>query len=359
MSFAGRRELFKTAGEKVRRRGSSSAAPGTLSRSVPHRPRPGAFQMGADAVPPAPLPPPQNGECSFNVAGEWSALVESGGFRLRAPAESTAGLVGPFRGVGDCLAPLLTTETLWIDPSMPAEEGDLVIVRWHADTLAGIIERTGQTEAGPFATKWLRAFGGQYWLVTATSMIPLGPSHWGSGADIVGVVRYIERAVRRTAAALAAATLAACINPDAATTVLTTTSASNSIANNTNDLVLSLSADPVGSDALVVLTAVCTGQLVRSSAGIARLYGKIINTNDSSAEENNSGSPQADSGTTNAYVDVEFSASGDKKTVLTLEKTYSVTAGDSLDFAFYVYGSNIDTGSGTLNNSFKMEVIKR
>ncbi len=156
------------------------------------------------AVQPKPLER-RSGTFSFHVEREWAALVqrvERGEYRLRAPTATTAGLV-PFRGRGDCLVPLLHEDIVWIDPTMPAEDGDLVIVQWHPDTLRKIIERcrdkpewvaTYGENPGDIATKWLRRNGNDYLLVCRQSLLPLSASpFWGGENRILGVVRYIER----------------------------------------------------------------------------------------------------------------------------------------------------------------------
>jgi hypothetical protein len=159
-----------------------------------------------DAVPPKPLER-RNGTFRFNVADEWSMVIaqlERGEYRLRAPAVSIRGLCGPFNGRGACLEPLKREGDLaWIDPMMPAEDGDFVIVQWHPDTLRGIIERGRRKpewlamygeNPGDLATKWLRRNGNDFWLVCRESMIPLGASPFSGGENkILGVVRYVAR----------------------------------------------------------------------------------------------------------------------------------------------------------------------
>lgn len=159
-----------------------------------------------DAVQPVAIPR-RNGEWHFRHADEWSALaqqVERGEFRLRLPASSSAGLAGPFRGVGSCLDPvLLDGDLTWIDPTTPACDGDFVLVRWHPEKLRGIVERGSRDpawlamygrEPADIATKWLRRLGNDYLTACNESTMPLDSSPtWGGADRILGIVRYVER----------------------------------------------------------------------------------------------------------------------------------------------------------------------
>jgi hypothetical protein len=186
-----------------------------------------------DAVQPAPIER-RSFSGQFKVAAEWAALVqrvERGEFRLRAPAASTRHLCGPIVGHGPCLDPVfLSGDVYWIDPTMPAEDGDFVILQWDAAKLAGIVERGSRkpewlAEYGPnpsdIASKWLRRFGNEYLTVTRRSSMPLGASPFWGGADrILGVVRYVERQGRPI---YCSGLVAHNIDPEAATSTYTLT----------------------------------------------------------------------------------------------------------------------------------------
>jgi hypothetical protein len=199
-----------------------------------------------DAVPPRPLER-LNGKFSMKVASDWAELVqrvERGEYRLRQPAASKDGLVGPFHGRGECLVPLMHENLVWIDPAMPAEDGDLVIVQWHPDTLRGIIERGrrkpewvamyGENPSN-IATKWLRRIGSEYWLVCKSACLPLAANPFYGGENkILGVARYIER--RGVPIYGSGEIVAQAINQEAATEVASATDSSTAAtANNSVD----------------------------------------------------------------------------------------------------------------------------
>jgi hypothetical protein len=193
-----------------------------------------------DAKQPAPIPFPKGRTSSrFNVGEEWAQVVqqmERGEWRLREPVANPAGLVGPLRGVGNCLAPLLPGgEYQWIDPTCEPMDGDLVLVEWGPQTLAKLIERNRHNEdwvrtyginPGPIATKLLKKSGLNWWLVTRESMMPLGPHSYlaPDGSRVCGVVRYLER---DGAPIYGCGPMAVShnINPEAATSVTSTSDA--------------------------------------------------------------------------------------------------------------------------------------
>lgn len=160
-----------------------------------------AAQYPALADPAAPAPAARrSGSESFDAEAHFEQLgnrIAAGTFELRSALPSASGLVGPFRGVGDCLAPVFSEGDMkWIDPSMPAEDCDFVLVRWHPRTLEGIIARGSRRpewlqmygdRPPPIATKLLRHVCGERWLVTRSSMLPLGRNR------ILGVIRHVER----------------------------------------------------------------------------------------------------------------------------------------------------------------------
>jgi hypothetical protein len=155
------------------------------------------FPTLRDAVPPVPIER-QNGKFRFaarEVFDDFAARVERGEWTL--PPADPRTLVGPFRAVGACLAPVGCNGSLyWFDPTIPARDDDIVLVRWDPRTLEALIRRcrhrpewvaTYGERPGPIATKLLKAFAGRYWLVTNESMMPLGRN------QILGVMRRAER----------------------------------------------------------------------------------------------------------------------------------------------------------------------
>jgi hypothetical protein len=84
-------------------------------------------------VPPAPLTNggPRLAFSNTAMFGWIGTRVFLGKFRL--PHGNPT--LGPFVGEGDCLAPISVSGSLsWVDPTLPAEHGQLVIVRLSADT---------------------------------------------------------------------------------------------------------------------------------------------------------------------------------------------------------------------------------
>lgn len=177
-------------------------------------------------VPPSP-PLRREGSFRFSVADVWAEFADlalRGEWHLRAPAATVEGLAGPFHGYGDCLAPVFIEGHLdWYDPMLPAQDGDIVLVKWDARELQGIYKRgsnkpewlTKYPEPWPIATKLLKELGGEYWLVTNQSMIRLGRN------KILGVLR---RSVVGDALAYES-TPASNIEPNAATDVFSATDA--------------------------------------------------------------------------------------------------------------------------------------
>lgn len=159
------------------------------------------FPRLLEAVPPAAPPPRQNGTFRFSSEAVWSELVasvERGEPLLRAPVSApTATMEGPFRAYGDCLDPVLAEDRGldWYDPNLPAQDGDIVLVKWDPLVLQEICERGADKpewlaqypNPGPIATKLLKAFQGEYWLVTNSSMLRLGKN------KILGVLRYSQQ----------------------------------------------------------------------------------------------------------------------------------------------------------------------
>lgn len=152
------------------------------------------FPALANPVPPAPVPKSPGGQQSFSVSAFWEDFAKraaSGQWSLRATCDAER-LVGPFRGNGSCLEPVFPGgELQWVDPTLPARDGDIVLVKLDALELQRIHERGRRnpewaatySEPNPLATKLLKAFAGNYWLCTNGSMFELGNNR------ILGVVR--------------------------------------------------------------------------------------------------------------------------------------------------------------------------
>jgi hypothetical protein len=154
----------------------------------------------ANPAPPVPLPW-VDGTFSLYVADEWAKIeqrVAEGTFALRCPVtpDTESQLVGPFKHYGYCLRPLTREGALsWIDPTLPAQDGDMVSVHIHEDEMAAIVERCagmpgwlstyGSTPA-PTAMKILKRMGHRYYLMTNESCFELGKN------QILGVVRHLE-----------------------------------------------------------------------------------------------------------------------------------------------------------------------
>jgi hypothetical protein len=154
------------------------------------------FPLLKNATSPRALPR-VDGSWVINARSAFAELAASG-LKLRCPAESPAGLAGPFRGVGSCLEPLCGEGDLrWFDPSLPAQDGDMVLVEMTPETLQGIVDR-GASDSNwlamyghtpnPLVVKILRAIGNEYHLLTNGSLLPLGDNR------ILGVCRYIRPA---------------------------------------------------------------------------------------------------------------------------------------------------------------------
>jgi hypothetical protein len=133
------------------------------------------------------------------VIGRWARDAKK--FRLRSPATSPNGLVGPFRGVGDCLVPYFRPGDLtWIDPDAEPADGDFLCVLWSEQFFARLMQvrdrftqDLGRIPSG-IACKRLLRHGGE-WLVTSlgyggtTAALPLA-----GNARVLGVVRFVQRA---------------------------------------------------------------------------------------------------------------------------------------------------------------------
>ncbi|HTE40353.1 MAG TPA: hypothetical protein VK629_05980 [Steroidobacteraceae bacterium] len=189
-----------------------------------------AFPALLDAVPPVTLEP-VSGSFSLSAEKEWLKIeqqVQRGEFKLRAQLPTTESLVGPFVNSGYCLDPLTKPGMqTWIDPTMAAQDGDLVIAELTENTARAMVERNkgnprfkesyGDTP-GPFVTKILRKCGCHYYLATNDGMFSIN-GHAEIGFEpsrILGVVRHLRR---EGVQVYADAPGVSCISPNAATEV--------------------------------------------------------------------------------------------------------------------------------------------
>jgi hypothetical protein len=227
-----------------------------------------------------PTLPRLNGSFSFNPAADFAQMVrqvESGTFRLRAPESQTARLVGPFRGTGTCLAPVLQGHYLWIDPQLEPADGDFVIVSLDPEELAGIIERGRDDPAwvatypnpGPIVTKILRPVGYEWYLaeretgsaLTGFRAHPLKPRD----NRVLGVVRAVMDP--RTGQFLYDAPLAHAIGQNAATyTIVNNDNAAGTVSGVSGLENLGVIVNPVSPNYACTVIVTATIQL-RQTAG--------------------------------------------------------------------------------------------
>lgn len=162
------------------------------------------FPVLRSPMPPVPADRPVDGVTSSlsapEVFSELAEQVTAGRYRLPRAAMSFEHLIGPFNAIGYCIDPLVTHgDQIWIDPAMPARDGDVVLVQWHARTLEAIIRRGAKhdewltmygDQPPPLAVKLLKHVGGERFLATRQSVLELGRN------KILGVVRRVTRAGR-------------------------------------------------------------------------------------------------------------------------------------------------------------------
>lgn len=187
----------------------------------------GEFPVLANPVPPTPVPKSPGGEQRFSVSAFWGDFANraaSGEWRLSATDDLT-NMAGPFRSSGVCLEPVRTAGDLnWYDVVTPAQDEDLVLVRWDPIELQRIYKRNRGNaewlaiypEPNPLAVKVLKCFGGRWWLCCAESMLQLGKN------TVLGVQR---RCVRNGVDLYPLATPVPNIVPGAATDVYSATDA--------------------------------------------------------------------------------------------------------------------------------------
>jgi hypothetical protein len=166
-----------------------------------------------DAVPPEPIER-RNGTFSLNVAEFWNEFCAR---EWQPRPGRDENLIGPFHMYGECLDPYMRSGELhWYDPTIPARDGDIVLVQWAPEVLEDMYARNAGDaawmrqygEPAPVATKIYKTVGRNQWLLTRKSMLPLGANR------ILGVLRK-RLCVDRVPA----------IEPDAATSVAETTAA--------------------------------------------------------------------------------------------------------------------------------------
>ena len=169
------RRFFRVAMKHIVSMYPALAHPAPPIAPAPHPP--GRFYVGA---------PTADVVCDghFDPVAEFASGAR--GFRLRAPSVDGAGLV-PVRGEGDCLAPILRDgDICFFDPTLPARDGDIVLVAYRADDAR---QAFGDNWGGHLLfTKLLRHVFGHALLLTAEGAGPLTPRQ-----TILGVCRRIER----------------------------------------------------------------------------------------------------------------------------------------------------------------------
>jgi hypothetical protein len=234
----------------------------------------------ANPVPPAPIER-VNGSFTMKVSEVWGELVEewrSGTWRLPV-ADSTGDLAGPFRGNGYCLEPIRQAGFDcydWYDSRVPARDGDLVLVQWYPAALQAMIERnqhkpewiaTYGEKPGPLATKVLKRFANDYYLMTNKSMLPLGNNR------ILGVLAHTGPA--RTDGATVAHRIAA----NAATEVIAARDAGpivESDATSTPSAFDILTAAVTLNNATDRVEVVCSGRMVVEQTAGGTPFDKVI-----------------------------------------------------------------------------------
>lgn len=100
------------------------------------------------ACPASPEPP--SPECDVQQLVAHDCFAEP--VRLRCPADSVAGLVGPIIGNGPCMEPQYPSGTaFWIDPMLPGRDGDLVAVWISKPEMQRIVERNSGRAGWPLS----------------------------------------------------------------------------------------------------------------------------------------------------------------------------------------------------------------
>jgi hypothetical protein len=118
-------------------------------------------------------------------------------WRMRNPADSPEGLIGPYLAHGGCLGEdfMPSGRTLrWYDPTEPAHDGDIVLCQLTESFIDELVEvkrdnlewrrKYGARPSG-LCTKLLRHFRGGLWMFEQDNGVPLeGRGH------VLGVLRY-------------------------------------------------------------------------------------------------------------------------------------------------------------------------
>lgn len=152
---------------------------------------------------PAPPEPPSS-DCTVERLVAAECFEEP--VRLRCPAESLEGLVGPIIGNGPCMEPHFPSGSgFWIDPTLRARDGDLVAVWFSEAEMLRVVERnkdrpgwleTYTDTPHRLAIKLLKQLGDEYYLVSSAGLFPMNPDHH----RILGVVRAVAHTFPRGAA---------------------------------------------------------------------------------------------------------------------------------------------------------------
>lgn len=141
-----------------------------------------------DAVPPEPIQR-RSGTFRLSVAEFWPDFCAR---EWQPRTGDDANLIGPFHMYGECLDPFIRSGELhWYDPTLPARDGDVVLVQWDPTVLEDMYARnsgdatwmTQYGEPAPIATKIYKTVGPNQWLLTRKSMSALGAN------KILGVLR--------------------------------------------------------------------------------------------------------------------------------------------------------------------------
>jgi len=142
-----------------------------------------------------PSPPSENARSKDELMAELAREMAAGTFRLRAPARSPAFLL-PSRPRGYCLPGFPDGRTsLWVDPGIPAQHGDFVLVKFTDQALQRIAQSSFHdlkwvqtyvvgNQVSNLAIKWLVAVDGRYQLVTLDATYEI------NSAQVLGVVRF-------------------------------------------------------------------------------------------------------------------------------------------------------------------------
>lgn len=151
-----------------------------------------------EPVPPLPARPDRTYSYRFG-----RLELERWEFRLRKPAVSVEGMIH-CTVRGDCLEPVLSGELrMAFDPRLAADDGDLVLIRWHDDYLDRLVHHV--EHASPeWRDRWMRVYApngehpncavkvlrhdrGRHWVTWNQGGVPLD-----GNATVLGVCRYAE-----------------------------------------------------------------------------------------------------------------------------------------------------------------------